>query len=289
MSSEKPLENIEVQGRTSLREMELLKAELLATVSHELRSPLASIKGYTATLLRHARRLSPEEQHEFLLAIYDASDRLALIVDRLLEMSQLETGAITLHLSEVDPIYLAREAILASEQRCAGQETNESSSHYTFILQPEDEQGHVTESVPLILADRQRLREVLDNLFENAIKFSPEGGTIQIALRPLWSPIQLQNNPTDIDRPRPNGHVAPTHLEIRVHDHGVGIPPEHLERIFDRFHRVDTRLIREVNGLGLGLAICKYIVALHHGSIWAESEVGKGSIFHIVLPRETGW
>jgi signal transduction histidine kinase len=289
MSSEKPFENIEVQGRTSLREMELLKAELLATVSHELRSPLASIKGYTATLLRHARRLSPEEQHEFLLAIYDASDRLALIVDRLLEMSQLETGAITLHLSEVDPIYLAREAILASEQRCAGQEIDKSSSHYTFILQPEDEQGHVTDSVPLILADRQRLREVLDNLLENAIKFSPEGSIIQIALRPLSSPIQSQNNQTDGSRPHPNGHIAPTHLEIRVHDNGVGIPSEHLERIFDRFHRVDTRLIREVNGLGLGLAICKHIVALHHGSIWAESEVGKGSIFHVVLPRETGW
>src|SRR6266702_6782532 len=106
MSAEKSLEDMAVHDRASLREMELLKAELLTTVSHELRSPLASIKGYTATLLRHVHRLSSEEQREFLLAIDNASDRLALIVDRLLEMSQLETGAITLHLSEVDPIYL---------------------------------------------------------------------------------------------------------------------------------------------------------------------------------------
>src|SRR6266700_1694695 len=290
MSAEKPLENIEVQGRASLREMELLKAELLATVSHELRSPLASIKGYTATLLRHAHRLSPEERHEFLLAIYDASDRLSLVVDRMLEMSQLETGAITLQRSEVDLIYLVRDAILASEQHEEKQEVGAGSRRYTFILQPEDEQGCVTASLPLILADRQRLREVLDNLLENAIKFSPEGGSIRITLRPRWSPVPSQNNQTT-DRVHTGVGIAPTqltptHVEIRVHDNGVGIPPEHLERIFERFHRVDTRLIREVNGLGLGLAICKHIVELHHGSIWAESEVGKGSTFHVVLPRE---
>src|SRR6266568_8186855 len=196
MSAEEPLENIEVQDRASLREMELLKAELLATVSHELRSPLASIKGYTATLLRHVDRLSLEEQREFLLAIDDASDRLALIVDRLLEISQLETGAITLHLSEVDPIYLVREAILASEQRFGGQETDESSRRALFLLQLEDEQGHLTEQVPLIQADRQRLREVLDSLLENAIKFSPGGGPIEISLRPLPAPPPSQNNQT---------------------------------------------------------------------------------------------
>jgi signal transduction histidine kinase len=286
MSVEKPLENIEVQGRASLREMELLKAELLATVSHELRSPLASIKGYTATLLRHAHRLSPEEQHEFLLAIYDASDRLSLVVDRLLEMSQLETGAITLQRSEVNLIYLVREAILASEQSRVKQEIDADSRGYTFILQSEDEQGSVTSFVPLIMADRQRLREVLDNLLENAIKFSPDGGSILITLRPLWASVPGQHDHNQTDEEHAGGRPVPSHVEILIHDTGMGIPPEHLERIFDRFHRVDTRLIREVNGLGLGLAICKHIVELHHGSIWAASEVGKGSTFHVVLPRE---
>src|SRR6266566_9277527 len=101
----------------SLQEMELLKAELLATVSHELRSPLASIKGYAATLLRHERRISREERHEFLVAIAAASDRLAAVIDHLFEMSQLETGAIHIELTVVNLAYLVREAITALEQR----------------------------------------------------------------------------------------------------------------------------------------------------------------------------
>ncbi|HET8851784.1 MAG TPA: histidine kinase dimerization/phospho-acceptor domain-containing protein, partial [Ktedonobacteraceae bacterium] len=102
--------------RKALREMELLKAELLATVSHELRSPLASIKGYAATLLRHERRILREERHEFLLAITQASDRLESVIDRLLEISRLETGSITIERSSVDLAYLVREAIIAVER-----------------------------------------------------------------------------------------------------------------------------------------------------------------------------
>src|SRR5205085_9792728 len=102
---------------THLHEMELFKAELLASVSHELRSPLASIKGYTATLLRHEHRLSREERHAFLLAISEASNRLELVIDRLLELSQFETGSIQIEHSSVDVIPLVREAISVAEQR----------------------------------------------------------------------------------------------------------------------------------------------------------------------------
>ena len=107
--------------RDSLREMELLKAELLGTVSHELRSPLASIKGYAATLLRHERRISREERHQFLLAINEASDRLEVLIGRLLEISQLETGASTINRSPVDLARLANEAIVALEERVSEQ------------------------------------------------------------------------------------------------------------------------------------------------------------------------
>jgi signal transduction histidine kinase len=262
--------------RKSLREMELLKAELLATVSHELRSPLASIKGYAATLLRHERRISREERHEFLLAITQASDRLAGVIDRLLEMSQLETGDITIELTAVNLAYLVREAITAVEQRLMAPE--HANRPWTLALRLLDGRGMPTEEEPVIWADRHRLREVLDNLLENAIHYSPEGGAIEITLRPIFTPSHTVVPPAQQE--------VQQMVEICVQDHGIGIPPAHLGRVFDRFHRVDTRLTREVGGLGLGLAISKRIVELHGGTIWAQSDLGQGSAFHLWLPVE---
>ena len=305
-------------SRKALREMELLKAELLATVSHELRSPLASIKGYAATLLRHERRISREERHEFLLAIKEASDRLEAVIDRLLEISQLETGGITIERSSVNLAYLVREAITSVERHLEvpGREAStadDQRSHdksgylpprqgalpggqvtYTFTLRLQDRFGMPTRDEPIIQADRNRLREVLDHLFENAIKYSPEGGAIDVVIRPLVASSQAgRGRPapgkSDHDKKMGMSHSVPGSrqmVEVCVRDNGIGIPAAHLERIFDRFHRVDTRLTREVNGLGLGLAICKRIVELHGGMIWAESEIGTGSAFHIWLPMD---
>ncbi len=254
-------------ARDALQHMELLKAELLATVSHELRSPLASIKGYAATLLRHERRLARDERHQFLLAISEASDRLEIIVERLLEISQLETGAITIERFPVDVARLARETITAVEQGIAQQ----VAGHFTFKLKLEHADGTPATSVPLIMADPRRLREVLNNLLENAIKYSPGGGAVSVLVRPTMN-----------GQPAMQPH--PRMLEIRVSDTGMGIPAGHLERIFDHFYRVDMRLTREVSGLGLGLAICKRIIELHEGTIWAESSIHRGTTLHVLLP-----
>lgn len=265
-------EQTSLQG--NLVTMELFKAELIATVSHELRSPLASIKGYAATLLRHERRLSRDERRQFLLAITEGTARLEHIVDRLLEMSQLETEAITLNLAPIDVSRLAQEAMKAIAEQIPGH----LADRFTFSMLVEDSAGQPAASVPPVTADRRRLREVLDNLLENALYYSPEGGVITVVLRPVtvdWPLARIL--PLAARRPR-------SMLELRVCDTGIGITPEHLERIFDRFYRVDRRLTREVNSLGLGLAICKRIVEFHNGAIWAESVPEGGSVFHVLLP-----
>jgi signal transduction histidine kinase len=277
--------------RKALREMELLKAELLSTVSHELRRPLASIKGYAATLLRHERHISREERHEFLIAITDASDRLEAVINRLLEMSQLETGSISLERTTVNLAHLAREAITAVERRFgeAGQreDAHQTDGHMTFTLRLEDSESRPTRDEPLIQTDRRRLREVLDNLLENAVMYSPGGGVVEVGIRPVGVgnpstalPASSQDKRNAGRSTIPPVQATPPLIEIWVRDTGIGIPAKYLERIFERFHRVDTRLTREVNGLGLGLAIfCKRIVELHDGTIWAESTPAKGVPF----------
>ncbi len=273
--------------REAFAHIEPLTADVLGTVSHELRGPLTAIKGYATTLLRHERHLAREERHQFLQAINEASDRLEVIIERLLEVSQLETGQVTLQLSPVDMVYLVGEAITAIEERV----TRISPGHFTFNLYLENADGTPGNSVPLVLVDPRRLREVLDNLLDNAIQYSPEGGSVNVFIRPVsqLEPVIKDGSGANTVSQKTAGipavNASQNMLEICVCDEGLGIPVDHLERIFNRFHRVDTRLIREANGLGLGLAICKYIVELHRGSIWAESKPeGKGSVFCLRLP-----
>jgi signal transduction histidine kinase len=271
--------------RKALESMELLKAKQLGTVSHELRGPLASIKGYATTLLRHEHRLGYEERHQFLGAINEASDRLNVIIERLLELSQLETGQTRLKCSPVDMAQLAHEAIDVIEERV----TVSLPSRFVFNLRLENADGIIDRIVPLIVADPSLLREMLDHLLENAIKFSPGGGLITIALRPV---VQVSPEAKTGDVPCTRQERDPNKvpvscnlLELRVTDDGEGIPADQLERIFERFHRADTRLTRETGGLGLGLAICKHIVELHGGAIWAENRPsGKGSVVYVQLP-----
>ena len=284
----------ELETKSSHRDiehMELLKAELLASVSHELRSPLASVKGDVATLLRHERRISREERHEFLVAIQDASQRLEVVVDRLLETSQLETATLPLKRVPVNLADLVRKAITASKRHPA---VGDTSTTCTFVLRIEDNLGRPTERVPLLQADQRLLREVLDHLLENAVLYSPGGGKVEVGLR-MIAPDQVHLLQQSLSQARVNQRrssvVFPESwlydqsvVEIWIQDHGIGIPSAHLERIFHRFYRVDTSLTREVNGLGLGLAICKQIVELHDGMLWVESELGKGSTFHVLLP-----
>jgi signal transduction histidine kinase len=237
---------------------EPLSADLLGTFSHEMRSPLAVIKGYASTLLRHERRLPRAERHEYLTAIAAATDQLDAIITRLLHFAALEAGDAPLDRFGVDLVPIVRDAVAAAHVAAAAQ----PEAPTMIVVRVQDGDGHAAEQEPLILADPRAMREVLDHLLENAVKYSPQGGEITVTLRPSGARL----------------------LEVIVRDQGIGIPDEHLGRVFQRFHRVDVRLTREVDGLGLGLAICRRLVELHGGAIWAESELGAGSAFHVLLP-----
>jgi signal transduction histidine kinase len=267
----------------------VLVAELLATLSHELRSPLATIKAYTATLLRRARSISRAQRHEFLLAIEQATDHLEVVIDHLLEMAALETGTLLLEKSAVNLVPLVREAISAAEHR----DVDTGQPHSTLRFQFED-RGSAPGDAVFIEADHLLLRKALGQLLENAVNSSSEGGTIYVALRtvsPADRAVQAEL-PPQVSSGR-GGLTRPTlselpgeqeWVEISVRDEGLGMAAEHLPRVFDPFYRVDTRLSREASGLGIGLTISKRVVELHGGVIWVESTVGSGSTFHVWLP-----
>lgn len=265
-----------------------LEAELLGVVSHELRTPLAAIKGYATTLLRYERRLPRAERYEFLEAIGQASERLQTAIDRLLEMSELEAGAVRLERFPMDVARLVDEAVLSMRERTERESDGLSTAQYlhgagqyTFIVTRED--GDAGNTPLLVAGDTRRLRHVLDHVLENAVKYSPSGGTIQVTLHICTAWCDGLEQPLDSDRPNPHDAV----VEIEIRDTGMGIPAEHLDRVFERFHRIDKRLAREAEGMGLGLAIARRIVELHGGVIWAESTPGNGSAFHICLPLAT--
>jgi signal transduction histidine kinase len=285
-------EEQETMQRPDISE-QVLPAELLSTISHEFRSPLTTIKGYATTLLQREHQIFPEERREFLEAIRQAGARLEHLVNRFLELVQLETHAYSLVSVPVDPVALAREALTAASTTTI-QHTPRAAMPGSFthlILQAEEEKN----AEPNILCgDRRLLRLMLDVLLENALLYSPPDKVVTVGVRSGMGFSESTALSTELQAPSSLAVILParfapeeTVTEIWVADQGRGLAPHDLIRIFERFSRVDTSLTREVSGLGLGLTLCKYVVALHKGMLWVESAVGVGSTFHVVLPAGT--
>jgi signal transduction histidine kinase len=252
----------ETREMETYRELDRLKSELLQTVSHELRTPLGAIKGFTTTLIEHDSHLSREEKHEFLEIIDQESDRLRGLIEDLLDMSKIEAGV----------LHLDRQAV--SVAKLVGEAMKTVASH-----SPEH---RFEASVPADLfadADPRRIRQVLHNLLENAVKYSPDGGMIHAA---AIRTSGAKGPGTE------RSAAAGDYVVISVRDEGIGIARQDLGRVFDRFHRVDNEVGRRVGGSGLGLAICRGIVDAHGGRIWADSEPGRGSTFSFSLPAAAG-
>jgi signal transduction histidine kinase len=226
-------------------EAERMRSALIATVSHELRSPLTVISGYTDTLLQEGP-WDEATRREFLQGVAISAARLSALVDNLLDAATLEAGVLRLH---PEPVRVERiaERVLAQRRLVAG----------GCSLYLETRPG-----LPLVYADPLRVEQVLANLVDNAIKYSPQGGAVHVALT--------------------NGADGES-LAVTVSDRGLGIPAEHLPHLFDRFYRVDTRN-RSIKGVGLGLYICRSLVEAHGGEVWVESAPGVGSIFGFSLP-----
>jgi signal transduction histidine kinase len=227
-----------------LREFDRLKDEFIAVISHELRTPLTSVYGAAVTLQQHNVR---DEMRESLLAIVsEEAGRLARLLDDALSASRLHAHSEQFHIAPID----------AGESLRAVADATQSRLPARFQLDvgaPPD--------LPPVLADPDKLRQVLVNLIENAIKYSPDGGTINVAAETVDSVVRFS-----------------------VRDEGIGIPQPAQERIFERFHRVDPNMSRGVGGTGLGLYICREIVEHMNGRIWVTSEEGVGSTFTFELP-----
>lgn len=239
------------QTYQELERVAKMKTQFIDVVSHELRTPLTVMRGYIDLIeSEYSARLEPRFASR--LAIIKANtDKLYSLVESMLDVSRLEKGSLQIHPEPVKIDAILEETVLARAKDAEGKQQ-------TLTLEVEG-------TLPLIMADRRRVKDVFNNIIDNAIKYTQEGGRIQVGARD-------------------EGRI----VHAWVKDNGVGIPLENLAKIFDRFNIVTSNdLSHQVDRLGLGLPISKGIVEAHRGRLWVESQVGKGSVFHVDLPKES--
>ncbi len=236
-----------VHDITHFREAQEAKSTFISVISHELKTPVSLIKGYASTLRREDAAWDPATIQTSLQVIEDEADRLAELIENLLEASRLQTGSFRLEMGDVKLEQLA--------ERVASDFRTQTDKHTLIVDFPPN--------FPVVRGDERRLRNVLDNLVNNAIKYSPAGGEVRI-----W------------------GQARPDEVLVGVSDQGVGLPQDELERVFERFYRVNHDITRKTKGAGLGLYLAQAILEAHNGRIWAESTPGRGATFTFALPRE---
>lgn len=228
-----------------LKELDRLKSDIVAIVSHELRTPLTSIKGYVELVLDGTMGAITETQRKCLEIANENIDRLKRLIDNMLDLSKIEHGELEMNTKPTNLKDIVENAV--------------------NILKPLADEKNINIIYKIndiiINCDKDRITQVLTNLIENAIKFSPINEKVVI-----------------------EAFKEGNSVHIKVIDNGPGIPKKDLDRIFDRFYQVDSPAKRIKGGSGLGLAVCKSIIKAHGGVIWVESELGKGSVFHIILP-----
>ncbi|MCX5799961.1 MAG: ATP-binding protein [Candidatus Eisenbacteria bacterium] len=256
--------------------LDLAKSEFVSNVSHELRTPLTAVKAYAETLLQYGS-ISEEKRNSFVGIILKQAERLAVLVDDLLDLSKIEAGEIKLNLTLLD-VETAIEDALQSVRPAAQKKDIE-------IQVSLSEEGSLsgTETSPTVgnqvLADENRFDQVLVNLLNNAVKFTEPGGRV-------WIGSRVVQDRTGGPAIGPGAHApgGPRYLRITVADNGIGIPAEELGSIFDKFKQVEEKTRGKPTGTGLGLSISKHLVERMGGHLWVESKMGEGSSFHFTVP-----
>ncbi|MFB3886023.1 MAG: ATP-binding protein [Thermodesulfobacteriota bacterium] len=240
------------RANEELRKIDEMKSEFVSVASHELRTPLSAIKNAVQLMLQGRTGEINENQTKFLSMAERNINRLTGILNSLLDLSRIESGKIEIKFEEVD-LRSSIEFVLSS--------LRPQTDGKSIQLKME-----IAEGLLPAYADRDKFEQILTNLVGNAIKFTPEGGEISVSAKPFEEEM----------------------VAISVKDSGIGIPEDQLDKIFEKFHQVEDSLRRSVTGTGLGLAITKGLVETHHGKIWVESELGKGSTFIFTLHTSKG-
>jgi two-component system sensor histidine kinase BarA len=240
-----------------LKDLDKLKSSFLATISHELRTPLTSVIGYSEMLLEGLAGDLSKEQNDYVRTILEKGDHLLRIINEILDVSRIESGAVQLNFETFDIPDLLRQVADAMMPQA---QQKEISLTYD-----------AASNVPVIVADRAKTRQVLINLVSNAIKFTPTGGTVSM----------LVTRKEVVD----GGGVSRPSVEMRVVDTGIGVPQDSRDKIFEAFFQVDGSSTRVHGGTGLGLSIVKHFVEAHGGHVWVEDgEEQQGSVFVVQLP-----
>jgi two-component system phosphate regulon sensor histidine kinase PhoR len=267
-----------LRDETDVRRMELMRVDFLANASHELKTPLASLAGFIETLKGHARD-DPKARDKFLDIMATQADRMSRLVADLLSLSRIELNEHIPPAGRVDLARAAADVIDAVSVLSADRAV-------TVSLQDRDLGAPVN-------GDRDEILQVVQNLVDNAIKYSPSGGTVEIVIQPdialdeasaPWSGGNRGDGATRLPLVTPDRETGQRYAAITVRDHGPGLAREHLPRLTERFYRVEGQKSGERQGTGLGLAIVKHIVNRHRGGLTVESAPGHGAVFTAYFP-----
>jgi signal transduction histidine kinase len=245
-----------------MQDVDRLKSNFLATISHELRTPLTSVIGYAEMLLEGLAGPLNREQRDYVQIIMEKGDQLLQLITGILDVSRVETGSLRIMRESVDVGELIRNGLKAMGPLARRKKLELRGAEIGELR---------------VQGDRDKLRQVVLALIGNAVKFTPEGGRVEVAVDvgPLYREEDLPTHPTE------RGSVG---VRMRVADNGIGIAPEKQDRIFEPFFQVDSSSTREYGGTGLGLTLVKSYVEAHGGKVWVDSQLGHGSSFTVTLP-----